>query len=161
MNTALQYISKYASKSEMRSSAFSEILSNILSKSNSDDSSLSVVQGLLLQTVAERDISAQKTCHLLLGLPLYQSSHQFVTLNLNKETPRWLCGTGVETNNKFSSNNDVGRTVQSSLQKYWNRSTELEELSIFQLYLKYNVCKGQWKRCERENIVRIWPRPLA
>src|ERR1043166_5079890 len=135
MNTALQYISKYASKSEMRSSAFSEILSNILSKSNSDDSALTVVQGLLLQTVAERDISAQETCYLLLGLPLYGSSRQFITLNLNKETPRWLCGTGSEN----FSGNEIGQTVQSSLQKYWNRPPELEYVSLFRLHLKYKV----------------------
>ena len=57
MNAALQYISKYASKSEPRSAAFSEILNKILTDSNPGDSPLSVIQGLLLQTVAERDMS--------------------------------------------------------------------------------------------------------
>ena len=40
-----------------------------------------------------------------------------------------------------------------------DRPTELEDISLFQLYLKYNLWRGQWKQCKRENIVRIWPRP--
>ena len=86
MNTALQYISKHASKSEPRSAAFSEILNKILKNRSPDDSALAAIQGLLLQTVAERDISAQETCHLLLSISLlYHSSRQFVTVNLNKD----------------------------------------------------------------------------
>ena len=113
---------------------------------------------MLLHTVGERDISAQETCHLLLGFPLYHSNRQFVSLNLNKETSRWLCGTGNENGDSFPANSEAGRTVQSPLQKYWNRPTELEDLSLFQLYLKYNLWNSQWKRCKRDNIVRIWPR---
>ena len=88
MNTALQYISKYASKSESRSESFTDMLNNIINNSDSNDSSLGLFQRLLLQTVTERDITAQETCHLLLSLPLYHSSRQFVTINLNKEASR-------------------------------------------------------------------------
>ena len=88
IHAALQYISKYASKAEPRSTAFSEILNQILSESSLDDLILTSVQKLLLHSVAERDISAQETCHLLLGIPLYHSSRAFVFLNLNKESPR-------------------------------------------------------------------------
>jgi hypothetical protein len=84
----LQYISKYASKSEPKSITFTEIFNQILNKSNSDKNSL-----------AERDILAQKMCHLLFGIPLYHSSRQSVSLNLNEKTPRYLQGTGSRRNN--------------------------------------------------------------
>ncbi len=87
IHAALQYISKYASKAETRSAAFSKIFNEILSNSEAEDSSLSSIQKLILSSVAERDISAQETCHLILGIPLYHSSRSFVSLNLNKETP--------------------------------------------------------------------------
>jgi len=45
----------------------------------------------------------------------YHSSHWFVTLNLNKETSRWLCDTENGTEETFSANDEVGQTVQSSL----------------------------------------------
>src|SRR2546429_5018376 len=56
MDVALRYISKYASKSEPRSDSFTDILSRILSASDPSDTSLRAIQGLLLHTVAERDI---------------------------------------------------------------------------------------------------------
>jgi len=117
-----------------------DILSTIINDSNPSDPSLAAIQGLLLQTVSERDISAQETCHLLLGLPLYSSSRQFVSLNLNKDAPQWFCGSG---NAPFSADDEVGQTVQSPLQKYWKHPAELEDLSLFQLYLKYHYSKGR------------------
>ncbi|GBC03494.1 hypothetical protein RclHR1_05150004 [Rhizophagus clarus] len=85
IKVALNYVAKYVSKSEPRSTTFSDMLTRIVNNSDPSDSSLSAVQRLLLQTVVKHDISAQETCHLLLGLPLYRSSHQFVSLNLNKD----------------------------------------------------------------------------
>jgi hypothetical protein len=155
IHAALQYVAKYATKSEPRSS-FSEILNKILSESDPSGSSLPSFQRLLLHTVSERGYSAQETCHLLLGLPLYHSSRTFVILNLNNESHRWLCGTEIEN---VMPNSDVGRTERSPVQKYWDRPVELENLSMFQLYLGYKFYNGKWKRCEREDVVHIWPRP--
>src|SRR4051794_31598632 len=88
IHAALQYVLKYANKAEPQSAAFSEILNQILSESIPDDPILISVQKLLLHSIAECDISAQETCHLLLGIPLYHSSRAFVFLNLNKESLR-------------------------------------------------------------------------
>jgi hypothetical protein len=154
IDAALRYVSKYASKSEPRFLTFSDILLRIIDTADPSNSSLKAIQGLLLHTVAERDISAQETCHLLLGLPLYRCSRQFVSLNLNKEAPRWLCGSSTN----FDSGDENGCTVSSPLQKYWACPAELDDLSLYQLYLKYRYCKGHWKRCEHDNVVRIWPR---
>ncbi|CAG8803458.1 10099_t:CDS:2 [Cetraspora pellucida] len=87
VNSTGQQNCRYASKSELQSAAFSDILNRILNNSRTGDSSLGMFQKLLLHTIAERDISTQETCHLLLSIPLYHSSHRFVTLNLNKEAP--------------------------------------------------------------------------
>ncbi|GET01250.1 uncharacterized protein LOC113214878 [Rhizophagus clarus] len=63
---ALQYVTKYATKSELWSS-FLEILNNILSNSDPYDPSLGSFQHLLLYTIVEHNFSAQETCHLLLS----------------------------------------------------------------------------------------------
>ena len=152
----MQYIAKYASKAEPRSAAFSEILNQILSDSEPDDLILTPVQKLLLQSVAERDISAQETCHLLHGIPLYHSSRSFVFLNLNEETARWIRGTGESED--FTTNDSSGKTEKSPLRVYWDRSTEFEEFTLFWLYLMYRFVKNWWNRCNRKNIVRIFPR---
>ena len=107
----------------------------------------------MLKSIAERDISAQETCHLLLGIPLYHSSRSFVSLNINAETARWVQGSGGE------SNKEGGHTTKSILKRYWERPQNLEEFSLFKLNLTHKLNNGQWKRCKNENIVRIWPRP--
>lgn len=94
IHAALQYISKYASKAEPRSVAFSDILNQILNESQPEDPLLTSVQKLLLHSVAEWNISVQETCHILLGTPLYHSNHQFVILNLSNEILRWIRSTG-------------------------------------------------------------------
>ncbi|CAG8802972.1 2782_t:CDS:2, partial [Cetraspora pellucida] len=153
IHAALQYISKYTSKAEPRSTAFSDILNHILCNSRPEDSSLVAIQRLLLHNVAERDISAQETCHLLLGIPLYHSSRSFISLNLNTETPRWLRGTG---NNTVS---EAGMTSRSVLRTYQDRPVEYEDFSLYKLNLTHKFINNKWVRCERENIIRIWPRP--
>ena len=100
IHAALQYISKYASKAEPKSVAFTEIFKQILNKSNLEENSLASIQKLLLASVSERDISAQETCHLLLSIPLYHSSRQYVSLNLNEEAIRWIRGTGSNGNDE-------------------------------------------------------------
>ncbi|RGB39303.1 hypothetical protein C1646_754740 [Rhizophagus diaphanus] len=141
MNTALQYISKYASKLEPRSAGFSEILNKIFNKNAPDALFLPVFQDLLLYTVAEHDISVQKTCHLLLSILLYHSSHQFVTLNLNKLIHQWLCRTGNNNEESFLADSEVGQTVQSPLQKYWVHPADLDDVSLFWFHQQYNFWK--------------------
>ena len=48
-----------------------------------DDGALKAVQKLLISTTAERDHSAQETCHLLLMLPMYMAAGDFVMLSLD------------------------------------------------------------------------------
>ncbi|CAG8821888.1 19167_t:CDS:1, partial [Cetraspora pellucida] len=131
----------------------------ILRNSNPDDQVISSVQRLLLRSVAEHDISAQETCHLLLEIPLYHSSRSFVSLNLNKEAPRWLRGTGSSENEANVRIKDVGRTVKSPLKIYWERPTEFENFSLFRLNLTHKFTQNRWNKCKQENIVRIFPRP--
>ncbi|PKY36130.1 hypothetical protein RhiirB3_458091 [Rhizophagus irregularis] len=155
-HAALQYVSKYASKAESQSLAFSEILYQALRNDNPDDPGIKALQRLLIHTVGERDYSAQEICHLLLQLPLYHCSRNFVCLNLNKKTNRWLRDSERNMNNE---NNETKKTDPSPLQRYCSRPTELSDLSLFRLYLEYKVVKGKWVKCSKENVIRVWPRP--
>ncbi len=46
------------------------------------NTSLKAVQKLLINSVGERDYSAQETCHLL-KLPMFKVSHDFILLTLD------------------------------------------------------------------------------
>ena len=74
----LQYCSKYVTKSEPQSQSLKEIFTTIVQSLREGNTSLKAVQKLLINTVGERDYSAQETCHLLLQLPMFKSSHDFI-----------------------------------------------------------------------------------
>ena len=79
----LQYCTKYVTKSEPRSQSLKEIFTTIVRSLREGNSSLKAVQKLLINTVGERDYSAQETCHLLLQLPMFKTSRDFVILSLD------------------------------------------------------------------------------
>jgi len=60
-----------------------EVYTNIVQSLSDDSSALQVVQKLLTNTVGERDIFAQETCHLLLQLPLVKSTRDHILLSLD------------------------------------------------------------------------------
>jgi len=47
------------------------------------NSSLTAVQKLLINSIAQRDSSAQETCHLLLQLSMFKASRDFIVLSLD------------------------------------------------------------------------------
>ena len=79
----IQYCAKYATKSEPRSQTLKDVYATIVRGLNEDDKSLKAVQKLLINTIAERDYSAQETCHLLLQLPMFKASRDFIVLSLD------------------------------------------------------------------------------
>ena len=79
----LQYCTKYVTKSEPRSQSLKEIFTTIVRSLREGNSSLKTVQKLLINTVGERDYSAQETCHLLLQLPMFKASRDFIILSLD------------------------------------------------------------------------------
>ena len=60
-NRVLNYIAKYAAKSEPRSKGLKAVYSNVLKTLKSDGSSLKMVQKLMISSVGERDYSAQQS----------------------------------------------------------------------------------------------------
>ena len=79
----LEYCAKYATKSEPRSQLMREIFEKIVNSLKDGNTSLTVVQRLLINSTGERDYSAQETCHLLLQLPMFKASRDFIILSLD------------------------------------------------------------------------------
>ena len=79
----IEYCAKYATKSEPRSQPLKEIFTTIVRSLKDDSTSQKAVQKLLINSVGERDYSAQETCHILLQLPMFRASRDFVMLSLD------------------------------------------------------------------------------
>ena len=78
-----RYLAKYVSKSEPRSKAASEVFSKCVHNLPSTSSSSTIFRKCLIQSVGERDYSAQETAHLLLSLPLYSCTYNFINVSLD------------------------------------------------------------------------------
>lgn len=77
----INYITKYATKTEPRSQTMKEVFANITCNMNDDSSTLQVVQKLLINSISKRDLSAQET--LILQLPLVKSTRDHTILSLD------------------------------------------------------------------------------
>ena len=98
-HAVLKYIAKYASKSERRSESYQDMLTRISNVVDSDIPSITAYKKFLAETIVERDIGAQETCHMLLKLPLVISSRSFVSVNVGRKIFKRVSSNS--DNNKF------------------------------------------------------------
>ena len=79
----IEYCTKYVTKSEPQSQSLKEVCTSIVRSLQEGNTSLKVVQKLLINTAGARDYSAQESCHLLLQLPMFKASRDFIVLSLD------------------------------------------------------------------------------
>ena len=77
----IDYCTKYITKSEPRSESLKDTFNKIVRSLKDGSRSLKAVQKLLIHTVGDQPYSAQETCHILLQLPMYKASHDFIVLS--------------------------------------------------------------------------------
>ena len=83
LHKLVEYVTKYASKSEPFSNPLAVVYSTTVRSLITDSTSLKAVHKLLINSVGRWDYSVQDTCHLLLQLPMV-SSCDFIVLNLEQ-----------------------------------------------------------------------------
>ena len=79
----IDYCTKYITKNESRSESLKDTFKKIVRSLKDGNRSLKAVQKLLIHTVGDRPYSAQETCHILLQLPMYKASRDFIVLSLD------------------------------------------------------------------------------
>ena len=121
-----RYAAKYATKSEPRSKPLVDLI-----EKRSDNDALKTVQRIMIGSVAQRDYSAQETCHLLLQQPLYSASRPFVCLPLDGSR---------ELAAELKSNEST--TVKNFVDKYKKRPDIYENCSLIEFTQKYNFGKN-------------------
>ena len=86
----IQYYTKYVTKSEPRSQSLKDTFTNIVWSLKDGNRSLKAVQKLLISSVGERDYSAQETCHILLQLPMFMASRDFIVQDGSRAVEKHL-----------------------------------------------------------------------
>ena len=147
----INYCAKYATKSEPRSQPLKDVYKHIIKGLGDSDTSLKAVQKLLINSVGERDYSAPETSHLLLQIPLFMASRDFVVLSLDGS--RALAD---------KLDDDRAATNLSSLDHYKARpDTPLfNSMTLLTFMQEHKVTKGDESRPERrtkEVVVIVRP----
>lgn len=81
----INYLAKYASKSEPASKTSTEMFKEVVDSKNNDDHSRQDYTSLIMKILGESDIGACETCHLILGVPLFHSTRNFQVLFIRLE----------------------------------------------------------------------------
>ena len=84
----VDYLTKYVTKQEPAAkTSISKLLKNILTKQKSNNCNMtSTLKRIMTKLLGCRAMSQQEKCHLLLSLPLVNSSHSFVRINLMNDS---------------------------------------------------------------------------
>ena len=149
----LEYCTKYVTKSEPRSQSLRELFAKLAQSLKEGNTSLQMVQKLLINCVGERDFSAQETCHLLLQLPMFKSSREFTILSLDGS--RTLYSELVDGQNA---------TAPSIVDHYCARpSTEqFERMTLLNFTQNYSLPKSLGEQPKRrKKMVVVIPRPYC
>lgn len=141
-HAVLNYISKYVSKSEPQSNTYKEIFNSMLGDVSDEQLGKGAIKKLLLKSVAERDYSSQEVVHILMGLPLYHSTRQFINLTLHKE--EWI---------SLPGNNEKENFVE----KYKSRPAKFKNECLFDFTKRYYKRGSKWSQRRKEAVVRIFP----
>ena len=133
----IEYCAKYATKSEPRSQLMKEIFAKIVRSLKDDNTSLKAVQKLLINSVGERDYSAQETCHLLLQLPMFKAFRNFTVLSLDgsravQEQLDWTHAAQAYANIKEIPS-FISRQRESAAQRAFTTSADPRQLQRKQL----------------------------
>ncbi|KAK3922585.1 ATP-dependent DNA helicase [Frankliniella fusca] len=144
-----RYIAKYAAKCEIKSVTYDDLLQNILSQTTGDNLSCKkIIRKLIISTCAERDYSAQEVMYILMSYPLFHCSRQFVILNLKESI--WETASNTDNSKKLTF-----------VEHYMKRPVYLDSICLLECAKLYNVRKGQWVKCKKPAVVRVFPRRMT
>lgn len=126
------------------------MLKRIVASTNTKDTILLAYQRFMMGIIADRDISAHETCHMLLKLPLISCTHQFVSLNVGKKVFQRV------TNSAQASEASVCYILA-----YIRRPPHLADITLLvsaqQFSYNQHPKKGQWLKRKCQAIVNVYP----
>lgn len=157
----IDYIAKYASKSEKQAPAFPELLASVANSMDGNGTAQSACQKALNKMLGERTYSAQETAHLLLGIPLVRASVTFQTIYTGTDGGyRELAVQEADTESGAMGENEDLVTDDSWLQRYMKRPPEMEVLSLQDVLSTHSWRKSKWckKRNTTKTVLRVYPR---
>ena len=134
------------------------MLMHLSNMENPDDLVARAYRKLLTETIIERDIGAQETCHMLLELPLVECSRRFVNLNVSHEVFKPIT---INNENENDEENTEEQT-KSFIDGYKKRPLCMEAVTLIDvarswIYNPKRRRENKWEPRDKAAIVRVFP----
>ena len=157
----IEYVGKYAAKAEKASTSYKELAATVLPFINQDALKpfKNFVAKIMNKLVGERDWSAQEVCHLLLDLPLSNSTRRVLNVNIKRPEDQPQLFVHYEGQVDGSGTVAQARKGISLLQKYMERPEELEHITYLEFCRKFTHDNKPRRRPRaKDRCLNIWPR---
>ena len=135
----VEYLTKYVTKSESTSLGLETLIKKLLNEDN-ERSFSNVIKSSILKKVGGRDVGLMECTHILMGLPLYKSSLDYISVNLYDSQELNL----IKNSN---SDNLIKKTI---IYFYKKRPEKQIQLNLYDFITKYYVCNN--KLAKRKNF---------
>ena len=144
LTKVMLYVTKYATKSETKSSLFNTAAYEVFSDDNSKElSNKTCLRKIFCRVLAQRDVAVPEAIHMLMGWPLHCSNITVATVNL--VSSRQLV-------------QNAGRKVvirDSLVDLYAKRKQEHKELNFQEFAMEFDCVQGELKerRTDKSRLV--------
>jgi len=147
----MNYLSKYVTKEEVFSKTYKESILQLSNGLEDEISAKYIVQRLMVSSVAERDISAQETHHLLCGLPLRKASRVWKTINAYPDQKSF-------TTLQPQTSDDETLLKPTFWEEYKQRPAELDDVCAIEFARDYKSDGGVYiRRIRKRPIIQVIP----
>ena len=146
----LEYIAKYASKSEKISNVAKEAFTSVVKNLKGTEDIKMVIRKLMIKSAGERDFSAQEVMHHIMSLKLVSSSFDVVNLSLEGSRKLSIKRTHVDSEPSILDSYAVRNTLSGI-------NNEILECNLITFFAKYIIIENEIREREKEVIVRVFP----
>ena len=148
-HACVEYLAKYAAKSEPRSQKLKDIFNAVIKNTDlNDDNSAKAIRQVVMKSLGQRDFSAQETMHHLLSIKLYSTTFKVKTFNLNGS--RRVQTYGVETNKRCTADSFLDIYAKRNI--FTNDFPNIMSTNFIDFASQYKITKGKLER-HSDNIV--------
>ena len=160
---------KYATKDEKQTESFSAMMRRIVSAAKANDKSVrACFSDLLINTIGERDYTAQEVCGQLGQLPHVQFSRMVQKMNLGsyRALAQKRPGDGDEPNSGEDSDDDndddgTAAAAESNVDRYAKRPTKMDSPALFNYISEFDSKMNPIEDETQRRIPFVVPHALA
>ena len=151
-HACLEYLTKYASKGEPRSSVMKTAFNSIVCNCNDNSNTAKLIKKVVMKSLGQRDFSAQEIMHHLLSLKVVSSSFNVLPISLDGSRK-------VKTNsgNEDVATNDSLLDVYAKRAMYADKIPKIMTFNFITFATKYKLVNNKLTARAENTVPRIFP----